>query len=39
VLRGYATRTIKIPDGLQGRTKLRIYLLDPEIVLEEILVK
>ena len=39
VLRGYATRTIKIPDGLQGRTKLRIYLLDPGIVLEEILVK
>lgn len=39
VLRGYATRTIKIPDGLQGRTKLRILMLDPGIVLEEILVK
>ena len=36
VLRGYASRCI--PINLTGRQKLRIYLLDPGIVLQEILV-
>ncbi len=36
VLRGYATRSI--PVGKAGRQRLRIYLLDPGIVLQEILV-
>ena len=38
VLRGYASRTIRIPHACRGRQKLRIYLLDPGIVLQEILV-
>ena len=36
VLRGYASRSIRIPTGLYGRQQLRIYLLDPGIVLQEI---
>ncbi len=39
VLRGYASRTIKIPDGATGKQRLRIFLLDPGIVLEEIEVR
>ena len=35
VLRGYASRTI--PIKTTGRQRLRIYLLDPGIVLQEIL--
>lgn len=38
VLRGYASRSISIPDGYEGKQKLRIYLLDPGIVLQEVLV-
>ena len=37
VLRGYASRSITIPAGLKGRQPCRIYLLDPGIVLQEIL--
>lgn len=36
VLRGYASRTISIPAACRGRQKIRIYLLDPGIVLQEI---
>ena len=39
VLRGYATRTIKVPAEMNGRQKLRIYFLDPGITLQEILVR
>lgn len=38
VLRGYASRTIRIPSSCIGRQHLKIYLLDPGIVLQEILV-
>lgn len=38
VLRGYASRSIAVPDGCKGEQKLRIYLLDPGIVLQEVLV-
>ncbi|MBR1415324.1 MAG: glycosyl hydrolase 115 family protein [Prevotella sp.] len=37
VLRGYASRSIRIPAGMMGRQTCRIYLLDPGIVLQEIL--
>ena len=36
VLRGYASRSIPIPPTSSGRCRLRIYLLDPGIVLQEI---
>lgn len=39
VLRGYASRTISIPRGTSGSQRLRIYLLDPGIVLQEVLVR
>jgi len=38
VLRGHSTRKINIPSHLEGLQKVRIYLLDPGIVLQEILV-
>ena len=38
VLRGYASRSIAVPSGCKGEQKLRIYLLDPGIVLQEVLV-
>ena len=38
VLRGYASRTIRIPAGARGRQRLRLSLLDPGIVVQEILV-
>lgn len=38
VLRGYSSRSIDIPGKVSGRQKLRIYFLDPGIVLQEILV-
>ena len=38
VLRGYASRSIAIPDDCKGKQRLRIYLLDPGIVLQEVLV-
>ena len=38
VLRGYASRKINIPASCQGRQTLRIYLLDPGIVLQEIMI-
>jgi len=37
VLRGYASRRYKIPASSEGK-KLRIYYLDPGIVLQEILI-
>lgn len=37
VLRGYASRSITIPAECKGRQKIKVYLLDPGIVLEEIL--
>ena len=36
VLRGYASRSITIPATCRGRQTLRVYLLDPGIVLQEI---
>ncbi len=39
VLRGYSTRTVSLPSGLSGPQKVRIYFLDPGIVLQEILVR
>ena len=39
VLRGYASRSIRIPASMQGKQRLRIYLLDPGIVLQEICVR
>ena len=36
VLRGYASRSV--PAGAPGRQRVRIYLLDPGIVLQEILI-
>ena len=38
VLRGYATRSIPIPTGCTGAQRLRIYFLDPGIVMQEVLV-
>ena len=35
VLRGYASRSIPISAGINGRQRLTIYLLDPGIVLQE----
>lgn len=39
VLRGYASRSISIPAGCQGQTKLRLYFLDPGIVFQKIALK
>ncbi len=36
VLRGYASRSIRIPASLSGRQSLKIYLLDPGVVLQNI---
>ena len=38
VLRGYASRSVQVPTSLSGRQHLRVYLLDPGIVLQEILI-
>lgn len=38
VLRGYAARRIAIPEGCTGQQTLRIYLLDPGIVIQEVVV-
>lgn len=38
VLRGYSSRKLNIPSHLKGTQKIRIYLLDPGITLQEILV-
>lgn len=38
VLRGYATRSVDVSAVAPGRQRVRIYLLDPGIVLQEILV-
>lgn len=38
VLRGYASRTVSLPTSCLGNQKLRIYLLDPGMVLQEICV-
>lgn len=39
VLRGYSSRKFTLSSGLTGRQKIRIYFLDPGIVLQEILVR
>jgi len=39
VLRGYASRSISIPENCDGHQRLRIFLLDPGIVLQEIMIK
>lgn len=39
VLRGYSSRKVTLPPGMTGRQKIRIYFLDPGIVLQEILVR
>ena len=39
VLRGYASRTIRVQGDCLGRQRLRIYFLDPGIVLQEVLVR
>lgn len=36
VLRGYASRTVNIPSSCKGAQKIRIYFLDPGIVLQDI---
>lgn len=38
VLRGYASRSLAIPASCGGSQKVRIYLIDPGIVLQEVLV-
>lgn len=38
VLRGYASRRLKIPASNTGRKKLKVYFLDPGIVLQEVLI-
>ena len=38
VLRGYSSRKVNLPHKLKGAEKVRIYLLDPGIVLQEILI-
>ncbi len=38
VLRGYATRSLAIPPACKRQQRLRIYLLDPGIVLQEVTV-
>jgi len=38
VLRGYSSRSITVPSACRGKQTLKIYLLDPGIVLQEILV-
>ena len=38
VLRGYASRWVTIPHDCHGQQRLRIYLLDPGIVIQEVLV-
>jgi len=38
VLRGYASRTVSVPATMKGSQRLRIYFLDPGIVLQEVLV-
>lgn len=37
VLRGYASRSMSIPAACRGMQRIRIYLLDPGIVLQEII--
>ena len=39
VLRGYASRVMMLPSSLTGKRKVRIYMLDPGIVLQELLVR
>ena len=39
VLRGYSTRSVSLPSGMSGKQKIRVYFLDPGIVLQEILVR
>ena len=38
VLRGYASRSIAIPASAKGTQRLRIYFLDPGIVLQDVLI-
>ncbi len=38
VLRGYASRSISIPATVKGKQRLRVYFLEPGIVLQEILI-
>ena len=39
VLRNYSSRSIRVPASVRGVKRLRIYLLDPGIVLQEILIR
>lgn len=39
VLRGYASRVMMLPSSLTGKRRVRIYMLDPGIVLQELLVR
>ena len=39
VLHGYSSRSVSIPSGCSGTQKIRIWLLDPGIVLQEVLVR
>ena len=39
VLRGYALRSIALPPGTTGQQTLRIYFLDPGIVMQEIRIR
>lgn len=39
VLHGYSSRSVSIPSGCSGTQKIRIWLLDPGIVLQEILIR
>ncbi len=39
VLRGYASRRISIPASCGGSRRLRVYFMDPGIVLQEILIE
>lgn len=39
VLHGFSSRSISIPNGYHGHKRLKIHLLDPGIVLQEILIK
>ena len=39
VLRGYSSRAFTLPSDLSGPQKIRVYFLDPGIVLQEIIVR
>ena len=39
VLHGYSSRSLRIPSGCTGKQKIRVSMLDPGIVLQEVIVR